>query len=154
MRNFIKWLGIYASVVVISATTLFALYNYAPVSWFDMLHSKQELKVGSTITTINGSDTLSASRTTINTNFANLNSTKLETTATSFNTLTSAPALATVGTITSGTWNGSILTVPYGGTASSTLSANQVLLGNGVSAIKTVTGYGSSGQSNFSFYRQ
>lgn len=59
--------------------------------------------------------------------------------------LTTAAALATVGTITSGTWNGSTLTVAYGGTGSTTLSANQILLGNGTGQLAVVNGYGTSG---------
>jgi len=42
---------------------------------------------------------------------------------------------ATVGTITSGTWHGSTITVPYGGTGATSLTANSILLGNGTSAI-------------------
>jgi len=99
---------------------------------------------GSTVTTINGSDTLSNSRTTINTNFSNLNTDKLE--ISTFYATTSKPNLAVVGTITSGTWNGTAVTVPYGGTGSTTLSSNQVLLGNGTDIVKTVSGFGNVGQ--------
>ena len=54
-------------------------------------------------------------------------------------------SIVTVGTITSGTWNGSVLTVPYGGTASTSLSANQLFAGNGVSAVQSIA-WGTSGQ--------
>jgi hypothetical protein len=42
-----------------------------------------------------------------------------------------------LGTIKSGTWNGSTITVPYGGTGSTTL--NGLLKGNGTGAIQTAT---------------
>jgi hypothetical protein len=38
-------------------------------------------------------------------------------------------------TITSGTWNGSTITVPYGGTGATSFTANNLLIGNGTSAI-------------------
>ena len=106
--------------------------------------------LGSTITTIASSDTLKDSRAVINTNFTNLNSDKLENSAyyatTTHGTITSIPNLATVGTITSGVWNGTTLTVAKGGTGSTTLLANAVLLGNGTNAVTSVAGWGTSGQ--------
>jgi hypothetical protein len=51
-----------------------------------------------------------------------------------------------LGVIASSTWRGSFIGVPFGGTGSSTLSSNQVLIGNGASPIGVVSGYGSSGQ--------
>ena len=48
------------------------------------------------------------------------------------------------GSITSATWNGVTVAVNRGGTGSSTLTANNVLLGNGTSALQVVAP-GSSG---------
>lgn len=50
-------------------------------------------------------------------------------------------SLTSVGTITTGTWNGSIITVPFGGTGLSTAPANgQLLIGNGTDyTLNTVT---------------
>jgi hypothetical protein len=45
-----------------------------------------------------------------------------------------------LGTITTGTWNGSIITIPYGGTGRNTLTANSVLLGNGTGGILSASG--------------
>lgn len=50
-----------------------------------------------------------------------------------------------VGVIAAGTWNGDLITVPYGGTARSTLTVNGVLYGNGVSAVN-ITAAGTDGQ--------
>lgn len=106
-------------------------------------------ELGATITTIDGGDKLKDSRVVINTNFSNLNTDKME--WSSWYATTSAPQittlsnLTTVGTITSGTWNGTTITVSRGGTGSTTLSANNVLLGNGTSAIINVPA-GTSGQ--------
>lgn len=47
-------------------------------------------------------------------------------------------AITGAGTITSGTWNGSAIGVAYGGTGSTSLAANSVLLGNGTSAMQAV----------------
>lgn len=106
---------------------------------------------GTTVTTINGTDTISGSRTTLNNNFSALLAGKVEVSdlaaTTSLQQLTTLTGLTTVGTITSGTWHGSTLTVPFGGTGSSTLSQYQVLLGNGTGAITTPVGWGTSGQS-------
>lgn len=43
--------------------------------------------------------------------------------------------ITTLGTISAGTWNGSVVGVQYGGTGANTLGANKVLVGNGTSAI-------------------
>ena len=47
-------------------------------------------------------------------------------------------SLTTVGTIGTGTWQGTAVGVGYGGTGSTTLTANNVLLGNGTSALQAV----------------
>lgn len=44
-----------------------------------------------------------------------------------------ATDIATVGTITAGTWNGTTISVNHGGTGLATLTANNVILGNGTS---------------------
>lgn len=104
---------------------------------------------GSTLTTINATDLIKDSRAVINTNFSTLNTDKMEksdwystTTAPQITTLTN---LASIGTITSGTWNGSTLTVAYGGTGSTTLTQGQLLAGNGTGNILTVAN-GTAGQ--------
>lgn len=134
----------YLASFIISAITFIGLYNYLPL---DLVAFNQGVRTfGSTITTIQGSDTLSASRSVINTNFANLNSDKIENSTTSVKSITTLSSLASIGTITTGVWNGTAITVPYGGTGSTTLGSNLILLGNGTSNVKTVTGLGSSGQ--------
>lgn len=50
--------------------------------------------------------------------------------------LTSASSLATVGTITTGVWNGTAVTVPYGGTGATSLTSNAILTGNGTDPIQ------------------
>jgi hypothetical protein len=57
----------------------------------------------------------------------------------SYNTIGASPlagstSLTTVGTITTGTWNGTGIGVTYGGTGLATLTANAVMLGNGTSS--------------------
>ena len=60
--------------------------------------------------------------------------------------LTTASALVTVGTITSGTWHGNAIEVAYQGTGSTSPMANYVMLGAGASGLKTVNGLGTLGQ--------
>lgn len=134
----------YLASFIISAITFIGLYNYLPL---DLVAFNQGVRTfGSTITTIQGSDTLSASRSVINTNFSNLNDTKIENSTTSVKSITTLSSLSSIGTILTGIWNGSTITVAYGGTGSTTLSSNQILLGNGTGILKTVTGFGSSGE--------
>src|SRR3990167_2524868 len=126
--------------------TAFGVYNYVPIQFIEGLSVDRAPFVGATITTIQGTDRLTDSRTVINDNFSNLNAFKIENSSTTINAVTTLSNLATVGTITSGTWNGTALTVTYGGTGSTTLSSNQLLLGNGTSQIANVVGFGTSGQ--------
>ena len=63
---------------------------------------------------------------------------------TALSTWVGSNSLQTVGTITTGTWNGSSLTVAYGGTGATSLTANNILLGNGTNPLQVVAP-GSSG---------
>lgn len=101
---------------------------------------------GTTITTINGTDLLSNFPSSYNTTITNLNNDKIEVSTTSVASITTLSNLATVGTIISGIWNGSNIGTAYGGTGSTTLSSNQVLVGNGTGNIGVVSGWGTSGQ--------
>src|SRR3990167_2681649 len=94
--------------------SVFSIYNYLPL---DILQfNKPEQTFGSTITNIAGTDTLSSSRTVINDNFSALNSTKIENSTTSVAAITTLANLSTVGTITSGTWSGTVIAVNKNGT--------------------------------------
>ena len=92
--------------VAITFASFFAIQNYVPLKY---LETKQVSKLGSTITTIQSTDTLKASRTTINDNFSALNAGKIENSTTTLPLITTLSALATVGTITSGTWSGTAI---------------------------------------------
>jgi hypothetical protein len=50
-------------------------------------------------------------------------------------TVTALASLSTVGTISTGVWNGTAITVPFGGTGATTLTAHGILLGEGTGAI-------------------
>ena len=50
-------------------------------------------------------------------------------------TYTGQSSITTLGTISTGTWNGSTITVAYGGTGATTFTSNGVLLGNGTDAV-------------------
>ena len=105
-----------------------------------------DAKLGAAITNIAATDTLRDSRSTINTNFTNLNTDKIEVSTTTVGNITSLPNLATIGTITTGVWNGTVIGVAYNGTGTTSPTTNQVMLGNGSSGFKVVNGFGTSGQ--------
>ena len=141
--------------IVISLAILFVAYFLVPISFYEWVHGlvRSERNFGATITTIQATDRLTDSRAVINTNFSNLNTDLEATIATTsmngiltLNNLTTAGSLATVGTITSGIWNGTTLAVANGGTGSTTLSQYSVLLGSSTNAIGIVSGLGTSGQ--------
>lgn len=142
MINFILTILVSAAVTAISAL---GLYNYLPLSALEVLHSRQ-VKLGSTITNIAGTDTLSSSRTTINNNFTNLNNGKIEYSSTSIAAVTTLANLVTVGTITSGTWTGSVIDVARQGTGTTSPSPYQVVLGNGALGLTIASSTGTSGQ--------
>jgi len=116
---------------------------------FAYLGTHDDNKLGATITTINGSDTITASRSVINTNFSNLNTDKFELSAwyatTSAKQITKLESLAWIGTITTGVWNGTLIGVPYGGTGWAAIQANTIPYGNGTSRLSTTTS-GTNGQ--------
>ncbi len=103
--------------------------------------------VGS-LTTINGSDKMTDSRAVINANFTDLDTRKLETTATTLPASFLASSLTSVGTLTSGALGTGFTAVPVslGGTGTTSPTSNYVMLGNGTSGLKTVSGQGTSGQ--------
>ena len=135
--NFLITAGI---TLVVSLFSFVGAYQYLPLSFFE----PTQQNLGATITTIAGSDTLSSSRAVINTNFSNLNTGKFE--LSDWYATTSATQLTTLGTIVTGVWSGTEILVTKGGTGSTTLSSNQVLLGNGTGNVGVVAGLGSSGQ--------
>jgi len=53
---------------------------------------------------------------------------------TGFSTWNGSTALTTLGTMGTGVWNGTVLTVPYGGTSLSTITSGAFMRGNGTSA--------------------
>jgi len=134
-----------SSAISITITLLIAVMAYYLMPVDPIMVIGDEDMLGATITTINASDRLTDSRSVINTNFTNLNSAKIEVSTTTLPNITTLENLVTVGTLTTGTWNADTLTVAYGGTGSTTLLSNAVLLGNGTSGIKAVPA-GSEGQ--------
>src|SRR3990167_2385809 len=129
--NYLITLGISALMTLASA---FGLYNYAPLSVFET----QSLKLGSTITTINGGDTISSSRSVINTNFTNLNNGKIENSTTSVAAITTLANLTETGVLASSTYRGSKIQPAYGGTGTS--SPTGLLWGDGSNLFSVASG--------------
>lgn len=99
------------SVMFIAAVVWVMMYLYFPVSMFDTQ------AFGSTITTIAAGDTLSASRSVINTNFSNLNTDKLETT-----NIDTCAEVAALGSLETGTCGSLVLSVSPTLTGTATLA--------------------------------
>lgn len=136
--------------VVVSAIVAILVYSFVPLSvleYFssDTTSSDITRNLGTSITTINGTDRITDSRAVINTNFSNLNNGKIEVSTTSIGNIIALPNLATIGTIISGTWQGSTIQASYGGTGTTTPTLDQIMFGNGSSGFKVI-GFGSSGQ--------
>jgi hypothetical protein len=70
-------------------------------------------------------------------NAANITATS-NSTLTTLSGLTSAANLATVGTVTTGVWNGTTIAVANGGTGQTSLNAHYVMVGNGTSGVTSV----------------
>jgi len=133
---------------IVGMVSAIGVYTTIPLSFIEKFSIDSGQKLGSSITTIAGGDTISSSRAVINTNFSNLNDGKIENSTTSVAAITTLSNLVTVGTLTSGSLGSGFTTVvgARGGTGSTTLSTNQVLLGNGTGNIGVVEGWGTSGQ--------
>jgi len=126
--------------VLLSIVTTIGVYNYVPLEYIEFFDFRnREPNLGVSITTINSTDRISDSRTTINDNFSSLNAGKIENSTTSVAAITTLSNLVSVGTITTGTWNASTLTVARGGTGATSLTADSLLVGNGTSAITGTT---------------
>src|SRR3990167_4010459 len=146
-------MGLFTNILISAVTVLvsaFSIYNYMPLRWLDTFPS--EKKLGATITNIAGTDTIKDSRSTINTNFSNLNTGKIEVGTTSVASittlggLTTASALNAVGTITVGSWTGNTIQSANGGTGTTSMSQYRVLLGNGTASTTIATSTGTAGQ--------
>ena len=141
---------IYLANILISAAVgimaTLAAYNYLPLSFIEKFGPKSETIFGATITTIAGTDTIRDSRTTINNNFTNLNNDKIEVATTSIGNITSLPNLVSIGTITTGVWNGTAIPVAYGGMGTTSPAIYQVMLGNAARGLTIASSTGTSGQ--------
>ena len=144
MRKIIYQIGI---ALVISSLVVLSAFNYLPLEPIQPLSVDENYNgmLGTSITTIAGSDTLKASRTVINDNFTALNTGKIETSITTLPLLTTLATLSTVGTIGTGTWNADAIGVGYGGTGTTSPTSKQIMIGNGANGLQVI-GFGAVGQ--------
>jgi hypothetical protein len=76
----------------------------------------------------------------VDNNFSNLNTDKLESTyAGAMNSLTGGTSIATVGTVTAGTWNASTIAATRGGTGQSTYATGDILYASGTNTLSKLT---------------
>lgn len=126
--------------VLISAGLLLGALN-VPVSWFDIVPKK----LGASITTLDGTENLSAFPTTYNANLNSLNNTKLESGSTAGELIIGT---TTVGTLTATSTVSflSALGETSGGTGQSTYTTGDILYAS-ASNVLSKLGIGSAGQS-------
>lgn len=105
-----------------------------------------EQKLGATLTTITGGTLISDLDTVLTTNFDSLNTGKIEVSTTSVASITTLSNLISVGTITTGVWNGSVIDVARQGTGTTSPSMYQVVLGNGANGLTIASSTGITGQ--------
>lgn len=114
--------------VSIGATSSVALTSARALT-LDVVNASRTLKLGGNIDIAGNFTTSGANALTLTTTGAT--NVTLPTTGTLVNTaVTSLASLATVGTITSGTWNGSVISPTYGGTGVNNGSSTITLGGN------------------------
>ena len=144
------------SVLCSLLVTVLALNT--PASWWNV--SKYFPQYGTAFSQLTSADQLSAFPTTYNANLALTANISAANSFTALNQFTNASSSLSScygpcyfgGSATSSFARTGALTlitplgIASGGTASTTLSANQVLVGNGTSQLKTVDGWGTSGQ--------
>lgn len=141
----------------ISIVIFIAAYLYLPLGWFEQTRDN----IGSTITVIQGTDTLRDSRAVINTNFSNLNADKLEsgsvasslTIVAASTTRMSCLSNCAFGSTATSTFNtagaltlATSLTVANGGTGTSTF------MNGGITFYDSVLGTLSQGSSQASLF--
>lgn len=110
MRDFTLHIAI---ILALSLIVVISFYKWFPLSLID-----GPQKFGSTITTIAAGDTLSASRSVINTNFSNLNTDKIETT-----NIDTCAEVAALGSLETGTCGSLVLSVSPTLTGTATLAS-------------------------------
>src|SRR3990167_434718 len=98
--------------IIVSLITFVTFVN-VPASWFSITHAPI---LGSTLTNISSTDNLADFPTVYNANQTALNNDKIEVSTTTLPNLTTLLNLVKIGTITTGTWNATAISVAKGGT--------------------------------------
>src|SRR3990167_10071026 len=136
------------TLIVTLTLVLFVMFVNLPAKYFSSSYWFPSEAFGTVaLTDISSGDTLSAFPTVQNANntiLENVLNTIIGTTT--ITTLTTASSLATVGTITSGTWNATAIAVNKGGTGTTSPSVWMVMLGNGANGLTMASSTGTTGQ--------
>jgi len=136
--------SIVSSLIVFGV--FFYVWNYVSFGSLSFLNINGEPLIGTTLTDMQSTDTMSDFPTLYNANNLALNNGKIEVSSTSIASITTLSNLVSIGTITTGVWNGTAIGVAYNGTGTTSPTSNMVMLGNGSSGFKVVVGFGTSGQ--------
>ena len=138
-------LSVFTTLVVLVAG--FNTVSFDQTKYLSKEYWLKDTKLGA-FTELASTNQLSAFPTVYNANLAKtieVGTTSVPT-ITTLSGLTSASALATVGTITAGAWQGNTLQNLYGGNGSTSLSQYRVLLGNATGSTTVATSTGTTGQ--------
>src|SRR3990167_3727795 len=133
--------------LILTFVGVIGVYNYVPIDFIEKFNTEESPKFGAVLTTIQGTDSIkTVLGTTIPNNFTALNNGKVENASSTLEGLTSAPNLATIGTITTGVWNGTAIGVLYGGTGTTSPALYRVILGNAGEGLTIASTTGTTGQ--------
>ncbi len=121
------------------------IYNFVPIFPINSLPIGGEQMFGTSVTNLDGGDTMSGFPTVYNANLAAMNAGKIEISSTTLPLITTLTGLDTVGTITTGVWNGTAIGVAYNGTGTTSPTLNQLMVGNTTSGFKVIP-FGTNGQ--------
>lgn len=134
--------------VLLNAALLIGAFN-VPAKYLSLDYWQDDTFGALSYTTLTGTEQLANFPTLWNATLASLDTQVMELSdwyaTTSAAQLTTLANLSTVGTITSGNWNGTAIPVAYNGTGTTSPTSNQVMIGNGSSGFKVV-GFGNSGE--------
>jgi len=141
-----QYIKTFAIALIISIVCSIGIVSFAykamPLFAVDTLG---EQMLGTSVTELAGGDTMSDFPTVYNANLTAMNAGKMEISTTTLPLITTLLGLTTIETIETGVWNGTALTVAYGGTGTTTPTDKQIMIGNGVNGFQVI-GFGGSGQ--------
>lgn len=145
-KVFIQIIGVVMLSVLTIAVCTLSFARYIPMSALGLHFDGDKLGAVQSLTAITGTTLISDLDTILTTNFNLLNNNKIEMSTTTLPKVTTMAGLVTTGVLASSTYRGTMIQAVYGGTSSTTLALNRLMLGNTTNGFKTLVNSGTSGQ--------